>query len=332
MELFYMKESLLLDECDDIVESVRLDTGLFLENGEEPKKGIFNRLAEAISKLITKIKNFFTNSKKKEEKVKELTSQLGDNSNKIMHVVDIQKIENEYNKANKELKHSKNKKQVVEDFKRKLIKFGIPAAIIGVTVGVIAHANLSEIKAARAHEEWKRTQELLDSTNDNLERQLEFLNSKLESRNIVDKTSGEKIVKDAKNQKRFNDKSEEDKELADEIQETLYLANVMIKTQNYSSDLIISELTDIVRNGGDKDDIKKYRNDLDEKKTKYLDSIFDQKENLNIRKQNYFAGKQYEEEHPKKKGFIKNIFKKESTMDEVLNERTEDILKELLDD
>ena len=387
MELFYMKESLLLEECDDIIESAKSDIELFLEDGEEPKQGIFNKLVAAIKRLIDKIRSIFSGSSKKEEKVKQLTNQVGNNGDKMMHVVDMDKVQAEYDKADAAIHNGQEPGEVISGFKKFLIKVGIPAATLGVAAaaGVAGHKVYKEVKANKAHDDFKKSQELLVKTDKKMSKEMSFLDNKLKTTATFDKSSAKNIVKGAKGQTILHGK--DDKELTAEVQGTLELGNVMIKTQNYSSDLIISELTTIVHNGGTAEDVRKYKSELSAKNDKYMNA--DAVSQLEQRKQNFHDGhrkknleemdnksrksmaeynksiedrierekKQAQEikdnqkklkknqkelskkalnygkeNAPKKKGFIGKLFSKESTLDEVLNERTEDILKELLDD
>ena len=133
MELFYLKESVILDECDHIVESVRSDIEIYLEDGdagEQASQGLFQRIIQAIGRLLTKIKNLFTGGAK-EEKLQSAVNDLGDKANESISVVDQDKVGAAYDEAVRAIENGEDPEKVQKSFKEKLVKFGIPAALIG---------------------------------------------------------------------------------------------------------------------------------------------------------------------------------------------------------
>lgn len=291
MELFYLKESVILDECDHIVESVRSDIEIYLEDGdagEQASQGLFQRIIQAIGRLLTKIKNLFTGGAK-EEKLQSAVNDLGDKANESISVVDQDKVGAAYDEAVRAIENGEDPEKVQKSFKEKLVTFGIPAALIGgvaVVTGVAATKHHKKVKAEKALEEQKKIAAKMVETDQKLAKLKKRLDDSLSTVATFDKNSAKNIVKNATGHKVLRG---DDKEKVKEVQAILDIANTMIKSENYSSDLILTNVTTLVHNGGTTDDLKSMKNDLESKHQKFQNS--DAVEQLKQRKANHNDGR-----------------------------------------
>lgn len=153
-----------------------------------------------------------------------------------------------------------------------------------------------------------------------------------------DKNSAKNIVKNATGHKVLRG---DDKEKVKEVQAILDIANTMIKSENYSSDLILTNVTTLVHNGGTTDDLKSMKNDLESKHQKFQNS--DAVEQLKQRKANHNDGRRvsntishnnremekYNNKQQAAKDKQKALKEKEKTIHKQTNENNKELSKKV---